>query len=271
MELTEQQIERYSRHIILEQVGGVGQAKLLASKVLIVGAGGLGSPAALYLAAAGVGTIGIIDADTVDLTNLQRQIIHHTADVGVEKVASAANKIRAMNPDVTVKTYHGWAKADNIGDIVREYDFVLDGTDNFAAKFLINDACYFERIPFSHAGILQFVGQLITVLPGQSTCYRCIFDAPPPAGAVPSCSQAGVLGVLAGVIGSLQATEAIKYLLGVGELLTDALLTYDALTMNFRKVEFHRNPQCPLCGESPEITALRDEEVAVCDVKNCKC
>jgi molybdopterin/thiamine biosynthesis adenylyltransferase len=266
--LTEEQIERYSRHILLEQVGGVGQEKLLSSKVLIVGAGGLGSPAALYLAAAGVGTIGIIDADKVDLTNLQRQIIHHTSDVGVEKVKSAENKMRAINPEVTVKTYHQPAKADNIREIIREYDFVIDGTDNFPAKFLINDACYFEKIPFSHAGILKFYGQLITVLPGETTCYRCIFNAPPPAGVVPSCSQAGVLGVLAGVIGSLQATEAIKYLLGVGRLLTDTLLTYDALEMEFRAVKLNRNPNCPLCGEDPQITELKDEEAPVCDLKN---
>jgi molybdopterin/thiamine biosynthesis adenylyltransferase len=266
--LTEEQIERYSRHILLEQVGGVGQEKLLSSKVLIVGAGGLGSPAALYLAAAGVGTIGIIDADKVDLTNLQRQIIHHTSDLGVEKVKSAENKMRAINPEVTVKTYHQPAKADNIREIIREYDFVIDGTDNFPAKFLINDACYFEKIPFSHAGILKFYGQLITVLPGETTCYRCIFNAPPPAGAVPSCSQAGVLGVLAGVIGSLQATEAIKYLLGVGRLLTDTLLTYDALEMEFRAVKLNRNPNCPLCGEDPQITELKDEEPPVCDLKN---
>ncbi len=267
MELTEQQIERYSRHIILEQVGGAGQEKILSSKVLIVGAGGLGSPAALYLAAAGVGTIGIIDADKVDMTNLQRQIIHHTADVGVDKVESAKNKIEAINPDVTVQTYKYWAKADNIRDIIRDYDFVLDGTDNFPAKFLVNDACYFERIAFSHAGIIRFAGQLITVLPGQSTCYRCIFSSPPPAGAVPSCSQAGVLGVLAGVIGSLQATEAIKYLLGLGDLLTGSLLIYNALTMEFRKVTLNRNPDCPLCGSSPTITELVDEEQPVCDLK----
>ena len=266
--LTEEQIERYSRHIILEQVGGVGQEKLLSSKVLIVGAGGLGSPAALYLAAAGVGTIGIIDADKVDLTNLQRQIIHHTCDVGTEKVKSAENKMRAINPDVTVKTYHQLAKADNIREIIREYDFVIDGTDNFSAKFLINDACYFEKVPFSHAGILKFEGQLITVLPGETTCYRCVFHSPPPAGAVPSCSQAGVLGVLAGVIGSLQATETIKYLLGVGKLLTDTLLTYDALEMDFRAVKLHRNPNCLLCGKNPKITELKDEEQQVCDLKN---
>ncbi|MBA7628799.1 Sulfur carrier protein adenylyltransferase [subsurface metagenome] len=258
--LTEEQIERYSRHIILEQVGGVGQEKLLSSKVLIVGAGGLGSPAGLYLAAAGVGTIGIVDADKVDLANLHRQIIHHTSDVGTEKVKSAETKMRAINPEVKVKTYHQWVKANNIRQIIREYDFVIDGTDNFVTKFLINDACYFERIPFSHAGILKFYGQLITILPGETTCYRCIFNAPPPAGVVPSCSQAGVLGVLPGVIGSLQATEAIKYLLGLGRLLTDTLLTYDALEMEFRAVRLDRNPNCPLCGKTPQITEFRDND-----------
>jgi molybdopterin/thiamine biosynthesis adenylyltransferase len=270
--LSEEQIERYSRHIILEHVGGTGQEKLLSSKVLIVGAGGLGAPAGLYLAAAGVGTIGIVDADTVDLTNLQRQIIHHTTDVGKEKVHSAEAKMRAINPDITVKEYNMRVMAGNVRDIIREYDFVIDGTDNFAAKFLINDVCYFEKVPFSHAGILRFDGQLITVLPGQTTCYRCIFGAPPPADAVPSCSQAGVLGVLAGIIGSLQATEAIKYLLGIGDLLTDSLLTYNALSMEFRNVSLSRNPHCALCGESPQITELRDEEQGVvCDIKNCKC
>jgi thiazole biosynthesis adenylyltransferase ThiF len=267
MALTEQQIERYSRQIILEEVGGTGQEKLLSSKVLIVGAGGLGAPAALYLAAAGVGTIGIIDSDKVDLTNLQRQIIHHTDDVGVEKTASAENKMRAINPDITVKTYQARVTAENISEIIRRYDFVIDGTDNFPAKFLINDACYFEKVPFSHAGILRFYGQLMTILPGETTCYRCVFRSPPPAGVVPSCSEAGVLGALAGVIGSLQATEALKYLLGVGKLLTSMLLTYDALEMDFRAVELNRNPNCPLCGENPEITELKDEEQPVCDLE----
>ncbi len=270
MDLTEQQIERYSRHIILQQVGGTGQEKLLSSKVLIVGAGGLGSPAGLYLAAAGVGTIGIIDSDKVDLTNLQRQIIHHTADVGVDKVKSAAAKMRSINPDVTVKTYNQWAKADNISEIIREYDFVIDGTDNFPTKFLVNDACYFEKKALSHAGILRFFGQLMTILPGQTTCYRCIFNSPPPVGVVPSCSQAGVLGVLAGVIGSLQATEAIKYVLGLHPLLTNALLTYDALKVEFRKIKLSRNPDCPLCSKNAEITELKDEEQPVCDLKNDK-
>ena len=272
MDLTEEQIERYSRHILLEEVGGAGQEKLLRSSVLLVGAGGLGAPAGLYLAAAGVGTIGIVDADQVDITNLQRQIIHHTADIGLEKVISAKNKMQAMNPDVTVKTYHLRAMADNIADIIADYDFVIDGTDNFAAKFLVNDACYFERTPFSHAGILRFDGQLMTVLPGQTTCYRCIFDGPPPADAVPTCSQAGVLGVLPGVVGSLQATEAVKYLLGIGQLLTDSLLIYDALDLQFRKVELKRNPKCRLCGPGADITELRDEQPPqACDRKTCRC
>ena len=272
MELTDQQIIRYSRHIILEQVGGAGQEKLLSSKVLIFGAGGLGSPVALYLAATGVGTIGIVDGDKVDLTNLQRQIIHHTADVGVDKVVSAENKIRAINPELEISTYVLWVRADNIRQVIRKYDFVIDGTDNFAAKFLVNDACYFEKKPYSHAGVLQFDGQLITVLPGETTCYRCIFNAPPPPDVVPSCSQAGVLGVLPGVIGSLQATEAIKYLLGIGDLLTDTLLTYNALTMEFRKVRLSRNPKCPLCGENPRITELKDEEQPIqCNRDTRKC
>lgn len=272
MALTDKQVERYSRQIILEQVGGAGQEKLLSSKVLIIGAGGLGAPAALYLAAAGIGTIGIVDYDRVDLTNLQRQIIHHTGDLGTEKVISARAKIRAINPDVTVRTHQTKVSGENISEIIKQYDFAIDGTDNFPAKFLINDACYFENVPFSHAGILRFDGQLMTVLPGKTTCYRCIFGAPPPAGVVPSCSQAGVLGVLAGVIGSLQATEAIKYLLGIGDLLTNTLLTYNALTMQFRKVRLNRNPDCPLCGENLQITELQNQEQpVVCNLKDCKC
>jgi molybdopterin/thiamine biosynthesis adenylyltransferase len=270
VELTEQQIERYSRQIILEEVGGAGQKKLLSSKVLIAGAGGLGAPAALYLAAAGIGTLGIIDYDRVDLTNLQRQIIHHTNDIGSEKVNSAKAKIQAINPDVTVQTYQTKVTAENISEIIRKYDFVIDGTDNFPAKFLVNDACYFEKVPFSHAGVLQFDGQLITVLPGETTCYRCIFHSPPPAGVVPSCSEAGVLGVLAGVIGLLQATEAIKFLLGIGDLLTNTLLVYNALEMKFYKVKLKRNPKCPLCGENPQITELKDEEQSACDLKDSK-
>lgn len=267
MSLSLEDIERYSRQILLKQIGGVGQEKLLASRVLIVGAGGLGSPAALYLAAAGVGTIGLIDGDRVDLTNLQRQIVHFTRDIGTPKVQSAAAKLKAINPTVNVRMYEERVFAQNIMEILQEYDFVIDGTDNFPAKFLINDACFFAGIPFSHAGILRFDGQLFTVIPGRSACYRCVFGGPPPAGAVPSCSEAGVLGAVAGVIGSLQATEAIKYILGIGELLTDRMLVHDALGMSFREVNFRRNPNCPLCGKDPSITSLVDEEQPVCNLK----
>jgi molybdopterin-synthase adenylyltransferase len=269
---TEEQIERYSRHIILKEVGGKGQKKLLAGKVMIIGAGGLGAPIALYLATAGIGTIGIADPDTVDLSNLQRQVIHHTPDIGKPKVESAREKMEAINPDVKVVTYQTWVNANNILDIIGDYDFIIDGTDNFAAKFLINDACVLAGKPYSHGGILRFDGQTITVLPGQSTCYRCIFAAPPPKEAIPSCSQAGVIGVLPGVLGTIQATEAIKFLLGQGELLTDRLLTYDALRMRFREVPLRRNANCPVCGETPTITELRDEVEAlnVCEIGQAK-
>ena len=260
MNLTEQQIERYSRQMILKEVGAAGQEKLLASRVLIVGTGGLGSPAALYLAAAGVGTIAIIDTDRVELANLQRQIIHFSEDVGKEKIASAQRKIKAINPEVKVRTYLAKVTASNIAEIIKDYDFVLDATDNFPSKFLINDACYFEKVPFSHASVLGFDGQIITVLPGGTACYRCVLASPPPLGAVPSCAQAGVLGTLPGVIGCLQATEALKFLMGIGKLLTDRLLIYDALQMQFRQVRVNRNPQCPICGPEPSITELKDEQ-----------
>jgi molybdopterin/thiamine biosynthesis adenylyltransferase len=267
--LTEEQIQRYSRHIILKEVGGKGQQKLLDGKVLIIGAGGLGAPVALYLAAAGVGTIGIADADAVDITNLQRQVIHFTRDVGKPKVLSAAEKMRAINPDVTVNTYQEWVNAANIAQLIADYDFIIDGTDNFAAKFLINDACVLGGKPYSHGGILQFVGQTITILPGQSACYRCVFPTPPPKDAIPTCSQAGVIGVLPGVIGSIQATEAIKFLLGKGELLAGRILMYDALGMEFRTVAVKRNSKCPICGEAPTITELRDEldALTVCNLE----
>ena len=267
--LTEEQIERYSRHIILKEVGGKGQQKLLDSKVLIIGAGGLGSPIALYLAAAGVGTIGIADADDVDLSNLQRQVIHFTGDVGKPKVYSAREKMREINPDVTVNTYREWVSAANINAIIDTYDFIIDATDNFAAKFLINDACMLAGKPYSHGGILAFDGQTITVKPCESACYRCIFPEPPPKDAIPTCSRAGVIGVLPGIIGTIQATEAIKFILGKGELLTDRLLTYNALQMRFREVPLKRKTACPICGDHPTITELRDELDAmnVCDLK----
>lgn len=235
MAFSNEQFERYSRHIILKEVGAKGQKKLLNAKVLIIGAGGLGAPAAMYLAAAGVGTIGIADADEVDLSNLQRQIIHSTQDIGKPKVESAKETMEAINPDVTVKTYHTFVTSENILDLVKEYDFIIDGTDNFPAKFLINDACVMAKKPFSHAGIIRFKGQLMTYVPGEGPCYRCVFKNPPPKDAVPTCKQAGVIGAMGGVIGSLQAMEAIKYIIGQGELLTGYLLTYDALKWNFAR------------------------------------
>jgi molybdopterin/thiamine biosynthesis adenylyltransferase len=265
---TEERLERYSRHIILKEVGIKGQEKLYASKVLIIGAGGLGAPAALYLAAAGVGKIGIVDADKVDLSNLQRQVIHHTADVGTLKVESAANKMRAINPDINVVTHHAFVTSENIAGLITGYDFVIDGTDNFAAKFLINDACVLAGIPYSHGGILRFNGQTMTIVPRQSACYRCAFIKSPPAGAVPTCSQAGVMGAIAGMLGTIQATEALKHVIGAGRLLTNSILAFDALEMNFRKIKLKRNPHCPICGENPTITGLFDEAPAqACDLQ----
>ena len=210
MGLSNEQLERYSRHILLKEVGVRGQKKLLNAKVLIIGAGGLGSPAAMYLAAAGVGTIGIADADDVDLSNLQRQILHGTADVGKPKVVSAMETMNHLNPDVKVNTYHMYVTADNIMELIGDYDFIIDGTDNFPAKFLINDACVLAKKPFCHGGVLQFHGQLMTYVPGAGPCYRCIFQEIPPKDAVPSCREAGVIGVMAGIIGALQAMEAVK-------------------------------------------------------------
>ena len=266
MAFTNDQLERYSRHIILKEVGAKGQKKLLNSSVLIIGAGGLGAPAALYLAAAGVGTIGIADADEVDLSNLQRQVIHATKDIGKAKVLSAKESMEAINPDVTVKTYQTFVDSETIMDLIKDYDFIIDGTDNFPAKFLINDACVMAKKPFSHAGILRFQGQLMTYVPGEGPCYRCVFKDPPPKDAVPTCKQAGVIGAMGGVIGSLQAMEAIKYLIGVGDLLTGYLLTYDALTMEFHKIKLPKDThKCPVCGDNPTILEPIDYEQEVCE------
>ncbi len=266
MSFTNEQLERYSRHIILKEIGAKGQKKLLNARVLVIGAGGLGAPAAMYLAAAGVGTIGIADADEVDLSNLQRQIIHATKDLGKPKVQSAKETMNELNPDVTVNTYHTFVTSENIREIIRDYDFIIDGTDNFPAKFLINDACVMEKKPFSHAGIIRFKGQLMTYVPGEGPCYRCVFRDPPPKDAVPTCKQAGVVGAMGGVIGSLQAMEAIKFIVGKGQLLTGYLLTYDALTMEFRKIKLpHNTENCPVCGTHPTITQLIDYEQAECD------
>lgn len=268
MNFTNDQMERYSRHIILKEVGVKGQKKLLGSKVLVIGTGGLGAPAAMFLAAAGIGTIGLVDFDAVELSNLQRQIIHQTKDVGKPKVISGQETIAEMNPDVKVIPYQEWVSSANITDIIRDqdYDFMIDGTDNFPAKFLINDACVLTQKPFSHAGIIRFRGQTMTYVPGQGPCYRCIFHNPPPPDAVPTCKQAGVLGVMGGIIGTIQATEAIKYILGMGDLLTGSLLTYDALKMEFRKVKLPINKKCAICGENPAIKELIDYEQAACDL-----
>ena len=267
MKFSEEYLERYSRHIILEEVGIKGQMKISKSRVLIIGAGGLGSPVALYLAAAGVGTIGIADADNVDLSNLQRQIIHFTEDVGTPKVTSAARKLKSLNPEVQVVEYQEFLNAANIADIIKGYDFVVDGTDNFASKFLINDACVLEGIPFSHGGILRFEGQTITVNPHETACYRCLFNEPPPHGSIPTCSSAGILGVIAGMLGTIQAAEAVKFITGVGMPLFNSLLHFDAKTMDFRKTTARRNKRCPVCGENPSIHELVDGEQAICDLQ----
>lgn len=270
MSFSNDQLERYSRHIILKEVGVKGQRKLLNSKVLIVGTGGLGAPAAMFLAAAGIGKIGLVDFDAVELSNLQRQIIHQTKDVGKPKVISGKETIGDMNPDVNVVTYQEWVSSSNILDIIKDqdYDFIIDGTDNFPAKFLINDACVLAAKPFSHAGIIRFQGQTMTYVPGKGPCYRCVFKDPPPADAVPTCKQAGVLGVMGGIVGTIQATEAIKYVLGVGELLNGYLLTYNSLDMSFRKIKLAERKSCQVCGEHPTITELIDYEQAVCDLKH---
>ncbi len=267
MDFTDEQVTRYSRHILLPEVGGKGQRKISKAKILLVGAGGLGSPAGLYLAAAGVGTIGVIDADAVDLSNLQRQIIHHTPDVGRPKVTSAKEKIQALNPDVQVVTYEDRLVSGNAVTIISDYDVVIDGVDNFPAKFLINDACFFAKKPLVHGGILRFEGRVTTILPGQSACYRCVFKQPPPPGLVASCQEAGVIGVLAGIIGTIQATEALKVILGAGRLLTDRLLDFDGRRTEFREIRIKRNPNCALCGENPTITELIDHEQEACALK----
>src|SRR3989454_9515198 len=267
MDFTDEQITRYSRHILLPEVGGKGQKKIAKAKILLVGAGGLGSPAALYLAAAGVGTIGLIDSDVVDLTNLQRQILHHTSDVGRPKVVSGKEKIQALNPDVQVSMYEERLTAGNALKIISEYDVVIDGVDNFTAKFLINDACFFAGKPLVHGGILRFEGRVFTILPGKTACYRCVFKEPPPPGMVASCQEAGVIGALAGVIGTIQATEALRLILGKGRPLTNRLLDYDARETRFREIKVAKNPRCPLCGERPEITRLVEPEPEVCAVR----
>jgi molybdopterin/thiamine biosynthesis adenylyltransferase/rhodanese-related sulfurtransferase len=258
--LTDAQRDRYSRHILLPEVGEAGQAKLLAAKVLLLGAGGLGSPAALYLAAAGVGTLGIVDADTVDASNLQRQILHTTSRVGTPKVESAARAIQDLNPDVKVQPYQERLTSANVDRIFGPYDIIVDGCDNFPTRFLVNDASIFLKKPVVHGSIFRFDGQVTTFVPGVGPCYRCWYPEPPPPHLAPSCQEAGVLGILCGIIGTLQATEAIKLVLGKGDSLVGRVLTYDSLKMKFREFKLRKDPKCPVCGESPTITSYIDYE-----------
>lgn len=260
MSFKNDQIYRYSRHIILPEVGGVGQKKLLEARVLMLGAGGLGSPAALYLAAAGIGTMGIVDFDKVDMSNLQRQILHDTTTVGQPKTASAKRRIEAMNPDVGVVEINEKLTSANILDILKDFDIVVDGCDNFPTRYLVNDACVMAGKTNVHGSIFRFDGQ-VTVFKGpDGPCYRCIYPEPPPPGLVPSCQEAGVLGVLPGVVGTLQAVEVIKQVLNIGEPLVGSLLLYNALDTEFRRVKIRKDPKCPLCGKNPTIKELIDYE-----------
>ena len=257
--LTPDQVGRYSRHIIMPDVGSVGQRKLIDSKVLIVGVGGLGSPVALYLALAGVGTIGLVDFDTVDLSNLQRQILHQDKDIGIPKVDSAKETLNAYNPGVEVILHEEPITSYNAMGIMENYDVIVNGADNFPTRYLINDASYLLGKPLVDGSILLFDGQASTYVPGNG-CYRCVFPEPPPPGEVPSCSEAGVLGALPGIIGTIQATEVIKVILDIGETLSGRMLLLDALAMDFRIVKVRQNSKCPLCGDNPSVTELIDYE-----------
>jgi adenylyltransferase/sulfurtransferase len=262
-EFSEEQIERYSRHIILREVGGDGQKKLSRSSAFVVGAGGLGSPALLYLAAAGVGRLGLVDSDAVELSNLQRQIVHGTADLGRSKVVSAEEALRGINPECDIRIFDERLTSKNISRIIGGFDVVLDGSDNFPTRFLVSDCCRFENVPLVSAAVLRFEGQLMTILPGSGNpCYRCFIPEPPPPGEVASCREAGVLGAVVGVMGTLQAVEALKIMLGIGEVLSRRLLVYDALECRFTAMKRAPDPGCPLCGAHPTITDLLDYEVS---------
>lgn len=261
--MNREQSRRYSRHLLLDGFGLEGQQRLLDARVLIVGMGGLGSPIALYLAAAGVGTLGLVDGDTVSLTNLQRQIIHGTPDVGRSKVDSAAESIIRVNPEVKVEKHELFLNEDNALDIIRDYDFVVEGSDNFSAKYLVNDACVMLGKPFCIGGINRYAGQVMTHRPG-TACYRCLFPEPPAREDVETCAMVGVLGTIAGMLGTVQATEVVKCIVGVGEPLYNQLLTFDALSMQWNKLSFQHNEDCPLCGSHPTITRLREYAYKPC-------
>ena len=261
MSFTEDQVRRYARHVILPGIGGDGQRKLMESSVLVIGAGGLGSPAAMYLAAAGVGTLGLVDFDDVELSNLQRQLLHDTDDVGRPKVESARDRLAELNPNVEVVTHRALLSSENAFDVLGGYDVVVDGTDNFPVRYLVNDATQMLGKPLVYGSIYQWEGQATVFLPGRETpCYRCLFPEPPPPGTVPSCAEGGVFGVLPGILGSIQAVEAIKLLLGVGETLAGTLVLYDALRSEFTSVKLRWDPDCPVCGKHPTVTELIDYE-----------
>lgn len=260
MNLTKQQKERYARNVILDDVGVKGQKKIMDFKALVVGAGGLGSPVIYYLAAAGVGKIGIIDSDIVDLSNLQRQIIHFTSDTGTPKTKSASDKIKTLNPDVDVDIYYERLTAKNVIEIIREYDFIISCADNYSTKFLINDACVLEKKPYSHAGVLQFSGQTFTYIPDKGNCLRCIFDTPPPADFLPTGSQAGILGAVAGILGTIQAAEALRFAIGKGNLITNSILSIDVMNMEFNKLLVAKNNECPVCSTQAVIASIEEEK-----------
>lgn len=267
MEFTEDQLQRYSRHIILPEVGGKGQIKLLAARVFIVGAGGLGCPVGYYLTAAGIGTIAIIDNDDVELSNLQRQIAHSTKTLGKPKVESAKNTFESLNPDVNVIALNQKITKDNIMDLIKDYDVVVDGSDNFPTRYLVNDACVMAKKPLVSGAILKFEGHVTTILPGEGHCYRCLFEEMPPPGLVPSCQEAGVIGATPGVIGSLQAIEVFKLILGKGDVLKNTLLIYDALKTTFRRIKIPKNSACPVCSDNPTIKELLDYDAEYCAVR----
>ena len=258
--LSNQEVERYSRHLIMPEVGMDGQLKLKAASVLCIGVGGLGSPVAMYLAAAGVGRLGVVDFDVVDYSNLQRQVIHGTPDVGRSKLESARDKLVAINPEVTIDMHEMALSSSNAFDVFGDYDIVVDGTDNFPTRYLVNDACVLLRKPNVFGSIFRFEGQVSVFATEQGPCYRCLYPEPPPPGLVPSCAEGGVLGILPGVIGTIQATETVKLIIGVGEPLINRFMIYDALRMKFRELKLRRDPDCPVCGDSPTVTQLIDYE-----------
>ncbi len=260
MSLSEEQIERYSRQILLPKVGGKGQEKLLASKVLVIGAGGLGSPVAAYLAGAGVGTLGIVDSDIVELNNLHRQIIYTSDDVGKKKAEVAQARLQKVNSDIKVVPHVLRLTSANIMGVIKDYDIIVDGSDNFPTRYLVNDACVLAKKTLVHGAFFKFEGQAMVIKPGEGPCYRCMFAEPPPPGAIPSCQEAGVLGALAGVIGLIQATETLKLILGIGEPLIGKLIIFNALEMGFRKVKVPKDKNCPVCGEKPTVTKPIDYE-----------